>query len=186
MSRIGNDPIAVPAGVDVKVDGPRIDVKGTLGSMSRVVDPGISVTFDDAHKRIQVARSGDTRSMRALHGLNRSLIANMVLGVSEGFSKALEVIGIGYQVAVQGKKLVLRVGHSHPVEMEMPDGLAVEVTAPSNPGRLVIRGYDKQLVGQFAANVRAVRPPEPYKGKGIKYADEVVRRKAGKAAVGTG
>ena len=186
MSRTGKNPIPVPDGVDVKVDGARIEVKGKLGSMERTVNPGIQVELDEAGKAICVKRTGDTRELRALHGLNRSLIANMVHGVSEGFSKSMEVIGTGYQVALQGNKLALRVGYSHPVEMEIPEGMSVEVATPSNPGRFVIKGYDKQVLGQFAADVRAVRPPEPYKGKGIKYADEVVRRKAGKALVGAG
>ncbi len=185
MSRIGKTPIPVPDGVDVKIDGSTIDVKGKLGSMSRTVNPGISVVFDEGEKQLRVDRARDTRDMRALHGLNRALIANMIKGVSEGFAKNLEVHGTGYQVQLQGKKLVLRVGYSHQVEMDIPDGLEVEIKTPSNPGLFTVKGYDRHALGQFCANVRAVRPPEPYKGKGIRYADEIVRRKAGKALVGS-
>ncbi len=184
MSRIGKNPIPVPDGVEVKIDGRKVDVKGKLGALSHTVNPGLTVEYDEAAKLVRVSRERDTREARALHGLNRVLIANMVRGVSEGFEKHLEVHGTGYQVRVEGSKLVLRVGYSQPVEMPIPDGIQVDVQAPANPGRFTIKGCDKQLVGQFAADVRAVRPPEPYKAKGIRYADEVVRRKAGKAVVG--
>lgn len=185
MSRIGKKPISVPADVTVKVDGRSIEVSGKLGALSRAAHACISVSYDLEQRQIVVARTRETRAARALHGLDRSLIFNMVKGVSEGFEKQLEIIGTGYSAALQGNTLVLRVGYSHHVEMQIPEGLTVEVRQASNPGRLAIRGADKQAVGQFAAEVRSMRPPEPYKGKGIKYAEEVVRRKAGKAFVST-
>ena len=181
MSRIGKIPIPGPDGVKVKVDGQSVEISGKNGTLQHEANAGISVTFDEAEKQIVLDRARDTRQFRALHGLNRSLVFNMVKGVAEGFEKQLEIIGTGYSAAIQGKNLVLRVGYSHPVEMPVPEGLAVEVPQASNPGRVVVRGADKQALGQFAADVRRVRPPEPYKGKGIKYIDEVIRRKAGKA-----
>lgn len=180
MSRIGNKPIAVPADVKVEVEGRSVQVSGKLGSLSRAAHPSTSVSYDHEQRQIVLNRTRETRSARALHGLDRSLIANMVKGVSEGFEKQLEVIGTGYSVALKGNSLAMRVGYSHLVELQVPEGLTVEVRQAANPGRLTIRGADKQAVGQFSAEVRSVRPPEPYKGKGIKYTEEVIRRKAGK------
>ena len=179
MSRIGRLPIVVPAGVDVKIDGSSVTVKGPKGTLTGTFNSNISIELKDGH--INVTRPDDEKENRALHGLTRTLIANMVTGVHTGFKKELEIVGIGYRAALQGKDLVLNVGYSHQVTMAPPEGITIEVPAPN---KIVINGYDKQLVGQFASEVRGVRPPEPYKGKGIKYADEVVRRKEGKAGKG--
>lgn len=179
MSRIGRMPIAVPAGVDVKIDGSTVTVKGPKGTLTGTFNSSITVEQEGAE--IKVSRPDDTNRNRALHGLTRTLIANMVTGVHDGFKKELEIVGIGYRAALQGKDLVLNVGYSHQVVMTPPDGITVEVPAPNS---IVINGFDKQLVGQFASEVRGVRPPEPYKGKGIKYKDEVIRRKEGKAGKG--
>ncbi|MCQ2486774.1 MAG: 50S ribosomal protein L6 [Clostridia bacterium] len=179
MSRIGKKPIAIPAGVEIKLDGNTVTVKGPKATLTRTVHPKISVSVEGAE--LIVTRPDDTNESKALHGLSRSLLANMVEGVSEGFKKELEVNGVGYRAAVQGKKLVLTVGYSHPVEMEVPEGLTVECPSAN---KIVVSGADKQLVGQFSAEVREKRPPEPYKGKGIKYADEHIRRKEGKAGKG--
>ena len=179
MSRIGRMPIAVPAGVDVKIDGSTVTVKGPKGTLTRTVSSNITVTLDNGV--ITVTRPNDLKENRALHGLTRTLIANMVQGVNEGFKKELEINGIGYRAAKQGKDLVLNIGYSHDVVMPEKDGITVEVPAPN---KIIISGPDKQKVGQFAAEVRGKRPPEPYKGKGIKYVDEVIRRKEGKAGKG--
>ena len=179
MSRIGRMPIAVPAGVDVKIDGSTVTVKGPKGTLTRTVSSNITVTLDNGV--ITVTRPNDLKENRALHGLTRTLIANMVQGVNEGFKKELEINGIGYRAAKQGKDLVLNIGYSHDVVMPEIDGITVEVPAPN---KIIISGPDKQKVGQFAAEVRGKRPPEPYKGKGIKYIDEVIRRKEGKAGKG--
>ena len=179
MSRIGRMPIAVPAGVDVKIDGSTVTVKGPKGTLTRTVSSNITVTLDNGV--ITVTRPNDLKENRALHGLTRTLIANMVVGVNEGFKKELEINGIGYRAAKQGKDLVLNIGYSHDVIMPEIDGITVEVPAPN---KIIISGPDKQKVGQFAAEVRGKRPPEPYKGKGIKYVDEVIRRKEGKAGKG--
>jgi len=179
MSRIGRMPIAVPAGVDVKIDGSTVTVKGPKGTLTRTVSSNITVTLDNGV--ITVTRPNDLKENRALHGLTRTLIANMVQGVNEGFKKELEINGIGYRAAKQGKDLVLNIGYSHDVIMPEKDGITVEVPAPN---KIIISGPDKQKVGQFAAEVRGKRPPEPYKGKGIKYVDEVIRRKEGKAGKG--
>lgn len=179
MSRIGRMPIAVPAGVDVKIDGSTVTVKGPKGTLTRTVSSNITVTLDNGV--ITVTRPNDLKENRSLHGLTRTLIANMVQGVNEGFKKELEINGIGYRAAKQGKDLVLNIGYSHDVVMPEIDGITVEVPAPN---KIIISGPDKQKVGQFAAEVRGKRPPEPYKGKGIKYIDEVIRRKEGKAGKG--
>ena len=179
MSRIGRLPIAVPAGVDVKIDGSTVTVKGPKGTLTRTVSSNITVTLDNGV--ITVTRPNDLKENRSLHGLTRTLIANMVQGVNEGFKKELEINGIGYRAAKQGKDLVLNIGYSHDVIMPEIDGITVEVPAPN---KIIISGPDKQKVGQFAAEVRGKRPPEPYKGKGIKYVDEVIRRKEGKAGKG--
>ena len=179
MSRIGRMPIAVPAGVDVKIDGSTVTVKGPKGTLTRTVSSNITVTLDNGV--ITVTRPNDLKENRALHGLTRTLIANMVAGVNEGFKKELEINGIGYRAAKQGKNLVLNIGYSHDVIMPEPETITVEVPAPN---KIIISGPDKQKVGQFAAEVRGKRPPEPYKGKGIKYVDEVIRRKEGKAGKG--
>ena len=179
MSRIGRLPITVPAGVDVTIDGNNVTVKGAKGTLTGTFNSNMTITLDGGV--VTVTRPNDQKENRALHGLTRTLIANMIEGVSNGFKKELEIVGIGYRCALQGKDLVLNVGYSHQVVMTPPEGVTVEVPAPN---KIIVNGYDKQKVGQFAAEVRGVRPPEPYKGKGIKYVDEVVRRKEGKAGKG--
>ena len=179
MSRIGKLPIAIPAGVDVTIDGSTVTVKGPKGELSRTVHSNMIVEKDG--NTITVSRPDDNKLNRSLHGLTRTLIANMVIGVSEGFKKELEVNGIGYRCEKKGKQLVMKIGYSHDVIMDEPEGITIEVPAPN---KIIINGADKQKVGQFAAEVREKRPPEPYKGKGIKYADEVIRRKEGKAGKG--
>lgn len=177
MSRIGKLPIAIPAGVDVRLEGHNISVKGPKGQLQRTMHKDIIIKVED--NQIVVTRPSDEKQHRALHGLTRALIANMVEGVTKGFEKSLELAGVGYRAAKQGNKLVLTVGYSHPVEFEPEKGLEIEVPAPN---KIIVKGVDKEKVGALAADIRAVRKPEPYKGKGIKYADEVIRRKAGKAA----
>ena len=173
MSRIGRMPITVPAGVEVKIDGAEIKVKGKLGELSHTVHPAISVEMEEG--TVHVKRSNDKDA--ALHGLERALIADMIHGVSEGFEKNLEVNGVGYRAQKDGKNLVMNLGYSHQVVMPEIDGIKIEVP---DPNKIVIKGPDKQKVGQFAAEVREKRPPEPYKGKGIKYAEETILRKEGK------
>ena len=176
MSRIGRAPITIPAGVEVKVDeNNRITVKGPKGTLEMTAVPQMKIEIENGI--LHVIRPDDEKENRALHGLTRSLVHNMVVGVTEGFSKNLEVNGVGYRVAKEGKKLVMNLGFSHQVIVEETDGITIDVP---NPNAIVISGIDKQKVGQFAAEVRGKRPPEPYKGKGIKYADEVIRRKEGK------
>lgn len=175
MSRIGRMPIAVPAGVDVKIDGSVITVKGAKETLTRQLHPNMIVKLEN--DAIIVTRPNDNKQNRALHGLTRSLINNMVVGVTEGFKKELDVQGVGYRVAKQGKDLVMNLGFSHQVTMTEIDGISIEVP---NPNKIIISGPDKQKVGQFAAEVREKRPPEPYKGKGIRYTNEFVRRKEGK------
>ena len=178
MSRIGNNPIPLPDGVEVDIRGASVSVKGPKGTLERTFDEGISIEQDDGV--VTVARVNDEPKMRALHGLSRALLNNMVVGVNEGYRKELEAVGVGYRANLQGSKLQLQVGFSHPVVMEAPDGVTFEVPEPT---RIIVSGIDKQLVGQVAADVRRVRPPEPYKGKGIRYVGEYVRRKAGKAGI---
>ena len=179
MSRIGKKPIAVPAGVEVKIDGSHIAVKGPKGQLAYDCNPEITVKMEDGH--ILVERPSDDKVHRSLHGLTRTLVHNMVVGVSEGFKKELEINGVGYRAAKQGKALVMNLGYSHQVIMSDTADITIEVPAPN---KIVINGPDKQKVGQFAAEVRSKRPPEPYKGKGIKYAGEVIIRKEGKAGKG--
>ena len=179
MSRIGKLPITVPAGVEVKIDGSTVNVKGPKGTLTQTFNPCIGIELKDGV--IHVTRPNDSKENRSLHGLTRTLIHNMVTGVNDGFKKQLEIVGIGYRAEKQGSSLLLKVGYSHDVTMTPPEGITVDVPTPN---QIVINGYDKQLVGQFASEVRGVRPPEPYKGKGIKYAEEVIRRKEGKAGKG--
>ncbi len=176
MSRIGRMPIPVPAGVDVKVDGSTVTVKGPKGELTTTVSSAMTVECKDGV--ITVTRPDDSKENRSLHGLTRTLIANMVKGVHENFHKDLEINGVGYRAEKQGKNLVMKLGYSHDVIMSEIDGITIDVPAPN---KITISGPDKQKVGQFAAEVRGKRPPEPYKGKGIKYVDEYVRRKEGKA-----
>jgi large subunit ribosomal protein L6 len=176
MSRIGRLPITVPAGVDVTLDGRTITVKGPKGTLTRDLHPDMSVRREDG--TLLVERPSDQKVHRQLHGLTRTLVANMVEGVSNGYRKGLEITGVGYRATLVGKKLQLSLGYSHPVEIDPPNGISFEV---ENPTRLAVIGIDKELVGQVAAQVRATRKPEPYKGKGVRYAGEVIRRKAGKA-----
>lgn len=176
MSRIGRMPIAVPAGVTVDIaENNKVTVKGPKGELTRVLPEAMDIKKDG--EEIVVTRPNDLKKNKALHGLTRTLIYNMVIGVTEGYEKVLEVNGVGYRAQKQGKKLVLSLGYSHPVEMEDPEGLTVEVP---NQTELIVKGIDKQLVGNYAAKIRDWRKPEPYKGKGIRYAGEVVRRKEGK------
>ena len=179
MSRIGRLPIAIPAGVDVTIDGSTVTVKGPKGTLTRTVHSNISVAKEG--ETVVVSRPNDDKMNRSLHGLSRTLIANMVQGCNVGYSKELDIVGIGYRVQVAGNELSMNLGFSHPVVMQIPEGINVEVLVPVSPAKIRISGPDKQKVGQFAANVREKRPPEPYKGKGIKYAGEYIRRKEGKA-----
>lgn len=179
MSRIGKQIINIPNGIEVKLEGNTITVKGSKGELSFTFDPAITVMSEDGV--ITVKRSDDQPHTRGLHGLTRALINNMIVGVSEGFKKRLEINGVGYRAQVSGKKVTLNLGFSHPVEMMIPDGLTAEMDKEAK-NVLEISGIDKQLVGQFAANIRSHRPPEPYKGKGIKYEGEHIIRKAGKTA----
>ena len=175
MSRIGKRPITVPAKVQVIIDGTKVVVKGPKGELSRNLPANVTVTQEG--ETLQVTRRDETRTSRQLHGLSRTLVANMVEGVSQGFQRRLEIQGVGYRAQVQGRNLVLNMGYSHQVQIEPPDGIQFAVENNTN---VIVSGYDKEIVGNTAAKVRAVRPPEPYKGKGIRYAGEVVRRKAGK------
>jgi len=178
MSRVGKAPIPIPSGVDVTVEQGHVAVKGPRGELARPTPTQITIARDG--DQLVVTRPDDERENRALHGLVRSLVNNMVVGVSEGFSKELEIVGVGYRVVAQGpSRLELQVGFSHPVPFEAPDGITFEVPQPT---RIIVRGCDKQLVGQVAADIRKIRKPEPYKGKGIRYAGERVQRKAGKSA----
>ena len=179
MSRIGKKPITIPADVDVKIDGSKVTVKGPKGELSNTFNADMAIAVEGTE--IIVTRPSDAKEHRSMHGLTRTLISNMVIGVTEGYKKELDVNGVGYRVQKQGKNLVMNLGFSHQVIMPELDGITIEVPAPN---KIIISGADKQQVGQFAADVRKKRPPEPYKGKGIKYADEHIRRKEGKAAKG--
>ena len=176
MSRIGRMPIAVPAGVDVSIDGRNVRVKGPKGELSRELHPEIGVARDG--DSIVVTRPSEAKTHKQLHGLTRTLVNNMVVGVTTGYRKGLEITGVGYRAALVGRKLQLNLGYSHPVEVDPPAGISFEVESPT---RLAVVGIDKELVGEIAARVRATRKPEPYKGKGVRYAGEQIRRKAGKA-----
>ena len=176
MSRIGRLPIAVPSGVDVTIDGRMLTVKGPKGTLSRELHPDIAVSRED--DRLVVTRPTEQKTHKQLHGLTRTLVNNMVVGVTDGYRKSLEITGVGYRAAKVGEKLQLNLGYSHPIEIAPPQGISFEV---ENPTRLSVVGIDKELVGQVAAQVRSTRKPEPYKGKGVRYAGEYIRRKAGKA-----
>ena len=176
MSRIGRLPITVPSGVDVTINGSEVSVKGPKGQLSLVVAEPISVKKDD--EGLTVVRPDDERKSRSLHGLTRTLINNMVVGVTEGYTKTLEISGTGYRVAAQGNGLEFALGYSHPIKIEAPEGITFTVETPT---RLHVNGIDKQKVGEVAANLRKLRKPDPYKAKGVRYSDEVIRRKAGKA-----
>ena len=179
MSRIGKMPISIPNGVDVTLgEGNLVTVKGPKGTLSQKLSEKMTIANDNGV--ITITRPNDEKENRALHGLTRTLINNMVVGVTEGYKKELDVNGVGYRVAKEGKKLTMNIGYSHPVVMEEIDGITIDVPSPN---KIIINGIDKQKVGQFAAEVRGKRPPEPYKGKGIKYTDEVIRRKEGKTGV---
>ncbi|MEA2653671.1 MAG: large subunit ribosomal protein [Chloroflexota bacterium] len=176
MSRIGRLPITVPSGVDVTIDGRNVTVKGPKGSLSRSLHPDMTVSREDG--TIVVTRPTEQKTHKQLHGLTRTLVNNMVVGVTDGYRKGLEITGVGYRAALNGRKLTLNLGYSHQIEIDPPEGITFEV---ENPTRLAVVGIDKELVGQIAAKVRATRKPEPYKGKGVRYAGEYIRRKAGKA-----
>ena len=178
MSRIGKKPVKVPANVKVSVADQTVNVEGPKGKLSWTFRPEVSVEFDAGEKEVRIGRNSDERQARALHGLTRAMVKNMVEGVTKEYEKKLEIVGVGYLAAIQGKTLQLRVGFAHEVHKQIPAGLTV--TCPDQT-HVLIKGIDKQLVGQFAAEVRSIRKPEPYKGKGIRYDGEVVRRKAGKA-----
>lgn len=181
MSRIGKQPIPVPSGVEITIEGPAVTVKGPKGELAQTFheDMRISLVDEDGAKSIVVERPSDERGHRSLHGLTRTLLSNMVVGVSEGFERNLEIIGVGYRAALNGSTLEMQLGFSHPVIIEPREGISFEVPAPT---KVVVRGIDKQKVGQTASEVRGWRPPEPYKGKGVRYEGEYVRRKVGKAA----
>ena len=176
MSRIGRKPISLPKGVEIKIDGSLISVKGSKGTLEMQVMPQINVSQEDAN--LIVTRQSEIKTVRAAHGMTRAILNNMVTGVNSGFEKVLEIVGVGYRAQMQGKNLVLSLGFSHPVELVPPEGIEF---ACESPIKIVVRGIDRQLVGQVASNIRGYRPPEPYKGKGIRYSGEYVIRKAGKA-----
>ncbi|GAA3752199.1 50S ribosomal protein L6 [Streptomyces sp. NPDC047002] len=177
MSRIGKLPIQVPAGVDVTIDGRTVSVKGPKGSLSHTVAAPIDVTKDDDGV-ISVTRPNDERQNRSLHGLSRTLVANMITGVTQGYTKALEISGVGYRVQAKGSNLEFALGYSHPITVEAPEGISFKVESPT---KFSVEGIDKQKVGEVAANIRKLRKPDPYKAKGVRYAGEVIRRKVGKA-----
>jgi large subunit ribosomal protein L6 len=176
MSRIGRLPVAIPSTVDVTIEGRTLTVKGPKGTLSRTLHPDMAVAKEDG--TVVVSRPTEQKMHKQLHGLTRTLVNNMVVGVTDGYRKGLEITGVGYRATLNGKKLTLNLGYSHPVEIDPPEGISFEL---ENPTRLAVIGIDKELVGQVAAQVRSTRKPEPYKGKGVRYAGEYVRRKAGKA-----
>jgi large subunit ribosomal protein L6 len=179
MSRIGKKPIVIPSGVKVLVDGQVVRAEGPKGKLEHVVPAGLGARLEDNH--VLVTRERDHRTVRALHGLTRALVANMVSGVKDGFERRLDIVGIGYRAQLQGRNIQLALGYSHPVVFPLPDGITAEIEKQT---AITLRGADKALVGQTAARLRALRKPDPYKGKGVKYADEVIRRKVGKKAGG--
>jgi large subunit ribosomal protein L6 len=178
MSRIGKKPIPIPSGVEVKKKDNEVTISGPLGSLTQVLPPGVSVEVEDGE--IKIKTEGESRKVRAFQGLARSLVANMVRGVSEGVSKVLDISGIGYRAEMEGNVLVLNVGYSHPIRYDLPENVSAEV---DKNNQITIKGIDKQVIGQVAAEVRGLRSPEPYKGKGIRYAGEFIRRKAGKTGI---
>jgi large subunit ribosomal protein L6 len=175
MSRVGNAPVVIPEGVDIQIDGHVVTVKGPNGTLTREMHPDMQLSIEDGELKVQ--RPSEDKFHKSLHGMTRALIANMVTGVSQGFEKVLEISGVGWRAEKKGSKLVLNLGYSHPVEMEDPEGIE---TAMDGQTKVIVRGISKEAVGAYAANIRAKRPPEPYKGHGIKYADEHIRRKVGK------
>jgi len=191
MSRIGSQPVSMPDGVTATVGDGKVRITGPLGKLEQAVSPRLRVIIDDANRQVRVERSDEERQTKALHGLTRNLVANMVIGVTQGFLRSLQVVGVGYSARLQGRQLVLQLGYSHPVRLAVPEG--IEIDPPATSSMLVsgvgavpcvslrIRGMDKQQVGEFAARVRRLKPPEPYKAKGIRYEGEEIRRKAGKA-----
>lgn len=181
MSRIGKQPVRVPAGVDVSVADGHVKVKGKLGELALTAPAPIEVAWDAAAREVRVTRPNDVRSTRALHGLTRALVANMVAGVQKPFEKILEIVGVGYQASLAGKQLKLQVGYANTIVLDIPPLVTCEVPAPT---QVIVRSIDKHACGQFAANIRKCRPPEPYKGKGIRYQGEYIRRKVGKAMAG--
>ncbi len=178
MSRIGKLPIPIPAKVEIKVDGNVVNVKGPLGQMSQDIRSEISVKVEG--DKIICERTSESKEARSFHGLFRSLINNMVYGVSTGFKKELDIIGVGYKAELKGKAIEFNLGYSHPINFPLPEGIKADVDTKAN--HIVLTGYNKQVLGQTAANIRGLRPPEPYKGKGVKYTEEIIKRKAGKAA----
>ncbi len=184
MSRIGRLPVAITEKVDVKITDETLKVKGTLGEVSQRFHPSVKFEFDQSKRLLRVKVADEEPNQKALLGLSRTLAFNAVEGVTKGFSREMEIHGLGYNVKLQGKDLVLSIGYINPVHLTIPQGLRVEISQPTNPARFIIKGVDKQQVGQFAAVVRSLREVEPYKGKGIRYKDEVVRKKAGKAFAG--
>ena len=182
MSRVGRLPVTVPSGVQVNIQGLNVKVKGPKGSIERTFAPGVTIQMEDSN--VVVQRESDAPTMRALHGTTRALLNNMIAGVSTGFTKGLEIDGVGYRAEMSGKNLMLYVGYSHPVPVPPPDGITFDVDTKTR--QVKVSGFDKEQVGQVAANIRSIRPPEPYHGKGIRYAGEKIRRKAGKSGKGKG
>jgi large subunit ribosomal protein L6 len=179
LSRVGKKPISVPSGVDIQIDEQTIKVTKGNDSLQQTLHPAIQVEYESDQRLIHVKRATNNKPHRALHGLYRALINNMVLGLTEGFSRRLEIVGVGYRAELKGKHLLLSLGYTHPILFKLPAGINIVLESPTS---IVVKGIDKQLVGQVAAKIRSFRPPEPYKGKGIKYQDEYIRRKAGKTA----
>ena len=181
MSRIGKKPIPIPDGVKVKCDKGTVTIEGSKGTIVQPIHSLMKVEVNEEATKFSVVRPSEERQCRELHGLTRTLLANNVHGVTKGFSKDLEIIGLGYNIKMQGEELILQLGFSHSIKVKIPKDIKIEIKNQTNPGKFTVTGIDKQKVGQFAANIRRLRPPEPYKGKGVKYADEIIRRKAGKA-----
>ena len=186
MSRVGKIPIKLPKGVKAGISGNTVSIEGPLGRLEHTLEQGIAATLDAEQGKLSLARPSNSKLHKMQHGLHRAMVQNMVVGVTQGYKKDLEIIGIGYNVRVDGNTLNLDLGFANTIRLPIPKGIKVEVAQPTNPGKLAISGIHKHDVGQFAALVRAARPPEPYQGKGVRYLGETVRRKAGKALVGTG